>query len=253
MLNDIAQDRELGVTLDDRMEALKRAKSWNFTLSTIAVLAALGTCVQRSPSRPPAILILALIPAVALYLLNRKPHLYALGKPKGDPRAELALTLFAPAFGFFASGVEPDLVSARPLLPMMVAVALVFIVGFYAFGRKGPQTAAFYAMVPLCAGFCSFGGVVTFDTIMDRGAAAFYPAQVLSKHSERDLGTTYYLDLGAWGPFDGRNQVSVPYGVYETAEPGTAVCLEVNPGALHGPWYERVGCEVMHELQVPPG
>jgi hypothetical protein len=252
LLSDIEQDRDSGATAEDRVRALKRAKSRSIALSTTAVIAAVATCFQRSPLRPPAAVVLALVPVAALYLLNTKPHLYALGKLKRDPRSELTIALIAPALGFLMSGVDLNLVSMTPLLPAMAVVVLAFVTGFYMLGRKVPQTAGFHALVLMCAGFYGYGMVASCDTLFDHGQPTAYRTQVAGKHIAHGKSTTYYLDFDAWGPLKGANKVSVPYGSYETAEPGDMACFEVHPGVLHAAWYMRVNCDTTEDTQTGP-
>lgn len=251
-LTESEQDQELGTAVEDNVAARYRAQKRNIALSTIAVVAAVGTCFQRSSLRPIAALVLALVPVAALYLLRTRPLLYALGKPKRDPRTDLTLTLLAPAFGFLISGVELNLVSAAPLLPAMVLAGLVFVASFYLLGRKGPQTPGFHAMVLMCAGLYGFGMIASFDTLFDHGHPTFYRTQVAGKHVAHGKSTTYYLDFGSWGPVSGPNKISVPYGLYETAEPGDTACFEVFPGLLHAPWYMRVDCVTIEQMQMGP-
>lgn len=252
LLTDLEQDREAGATAEDSVTARRRAKKRNITLSAIAVVAAVGTCFQRSSLRPIAGLVLALVPFAALYLLRTMPLLYALGKSRRDPRTDLTLTLLAPAFGFLISGVELNLVSTTPLLPGMVLAGLVFIASFYLLGRKGPPTPGFHAMVLMCAGLYGFGMIASFDTFFDHGRPTFYQTQVAGKHVAHGKSTTYYLDFGPWGPVGGPNKISVPYGLYETAEPGDAACFQVFPGLLRAPWYMRVDCVTMEQMQMGP-
>ena len=243
LLSEIEQDQELGATPEDRLKGLQRAKTLNIGLSAIAVLAAVGLFAGGTRWRLPAAMVLTAAPVAVLYLLSTEPLLYALGKSRRDPRTELSIALLAAAMGFFFSGIQRHFVSLIPLLPSTVLVALAFIAAFCLLGRKGPRTGGFYGVVLMCAGFFSFGLIAAGNTMLDRGQAAPYQAQVLSKHSVKGKSTTYYLDFAAWGPFNGANKVSVPYSVYEAAQPGDAVCFDVYPGALHAAWFERVACQ----------
>lgn len=243
LLNEIEQTQELGATPEDRLQALKRAKSWNIGLSAIAVIAAVGLFAAGARWRLPAMIVLALVPVAVLYLLNTNPLLYALGKSKRDPRTELSIAVLAAAMGLFFDRIQTHFVSLMPLLPLMAVVALAFIAAFYMLGRKGPRTQGFHAMVLICAGFFSMGLIAACDTLLDNAKPTPYAAQVVNKHTVRGKSTTYYLDFDAWGPFDGANKVSVPYSVYESAEPGVTVCFDVHPGALHAAWFMRMDCD----------
>ncbi len=252
LLAEIEQDQELGATPEDRLQALKRAKSWNIGLSAIAVAAAVGTFAGGAQWRLPAAVVLALVPIAVIYLLNRGPLLYVLGKSKRDPRTELSIALFVASMGFFFNGIQRHFVSLMPLLPSMALAALAFISGFAILSRNGPRAQGFYAVMLMCAGFYSFGLISACDTLLDHGQPTPYQAQVVRKHVVHGKSTTYYLDFDAWGPFEGTNKIGVPYGVYRATEPGDTVCFEVHPGALHALWYERVDCEAPQEIQTTP-
>jgi hypothetical protein len=188
-------------------------------------------------------MVLALVPVVALSLLNTKPLLYALGKSKRDPRNELSIALLASGMGLFFAGMRTHFVSMMPLLPLIAVVALAFIAAFYMLGRKGPRTQGFHAIVLICGGFFAMGLSAASDTLLDNARPAPYAAQVVNKHTSSGRSTTYYLDFDAWGPFSSANHVSVPFSIYQTAQPGDTVCFEVYPGALHATWFERVSCD----------
>jgi hypothetical protein len=252
LLDEIERDQDLGATPEDRLKALQRAKQWNIVLSAIAVLAAIAAFIPDTGWEVPAMVVLALVPAAVLYLLNREPLLYAVGKSKRDPRTELSVALLASGMGLFFGGMRTSFVSWRPLLPTVVAVVLAWLFAFYVFGRKGPRMQAFHVIVILCGASYSAGLMAACDTLPDRAKPADYAAQVINKHVVKGKSETYYLDFGPWGPFDRTNKVSVPYSVYEETTPGDVVCFEVHPGALKAAWFRRVACdEMQHALQTP--
>jgi hypothetical protein len=250
LLDEIEHDQQLGATPEERLRALKQAKQWNIALSVVAIAAAIAALIPNTGWQGPVAVILALVPAAALYLLNRNPLLYVLGKSKRDPRTELSIALLASGFGLFASGMRTDFVSFMPLLPSIFMVAAAFLFGFYAFGRKGPRTQGFHVLVIMCAGFYSFGLIAACNTLPDHAKSTDYSAQVIHKHSVSGKSTTYYLDFDPWGPFSGANKVSVPSSVYQRTTPGDAACFEVHPGALKAAWFQRVACEAPQARQV---
>lgn len=252
VLTEIEQNPELGATPEDRLAALKRAKTWNLGLSAIAVIAAVVAFAGAAQWQLPAAGVLALTPLAVLYQLNREPLLFALGKTRRDPRTDLSIALFIAVFGLFLVIVQTQFVSKIPMLPAMAVAALAFIGGFYMLGRKGPLTRGFHGVVLMCAFFFGMGLIAACDTLLDHAKPAPYTAQVVAKHTSSGRSTTYYLDFGAWGPFKGANTVSVPNSVYQAAEPGDTVCFEVYPGALRAAWFERVACDGPTGLQTTP-
>jgi len=245
LLDQIEQNQELGATPEERLQALKQAKQWNIALWVVAIAAAIAALIPDTGWELPAVVVLAIVPAAALYLLNREPLLYAVGKSKRDPRNELSIALLASGIGLFLIGMRTDFVSWQPLLPKIVVAALAFLFCFYVFGRKGPRMQGFHVLVILSAVFYSFGLIAACDTLPDHAKSTDYAAQVVRKHYVSGRSTTYYLDFGPWGPFEDANKVSVPYGVYRDARPGDTVCFEVHPGALKAAWFRRVGCDAV--------
>jgi hypothetical protein len=250
LLNEIEQNQELGATTEDRLAALKRAKQWNIGLTATAIAAALAFNFAGGSLRLTAALVLALVPAVVLYLLHREPLLFAVGKSKRDPRAELSIAFLAAGFGLFFGGIGVHFVSLKPLLELTVAVVLACALAFAAIGGKGPRQQGFVVVVLMYAVFYSYGLVEAGDTLFDHVKTANYTTMVIGRHAVHGRSTTYYLDLGPWGPFDGENKFRVPLSQYRAANTGDAVCLELHPGSLHAAWYERVGCEAAQD--VPP-
>jgi hypothetical protein len=243
LLHQIEQNQELGATPEDRLQALKRAKRWSIGLSVIAVLATVSAVIQLQSLRAPAAVVLALTPLAVLYLLNREPLFFALGKSRRDPRAELSIALLAAEMGLFFIAIGMNFVSMRTLLPFVGMVALAFIAAFYMLGRNGPPMQGFHALVLMSAGFYSFGLIAAYDTLLDRASVTVYATRVAGKHTKSGKSTTYYLEFDAWGPFDDANDIRVPRRVYRETQLGDTVCLRVHPGALHVAWYERVECD----------
>ncbi len=252
LLGEIEQNQGLGATPEDRLAALKRARQRNIGLFAIAVIAAVGLFAGATQWQLPAAMVLALVPVVALYLLNAEPLLYGVGTPRRDPRADLSIALFASALGLISNCFHLHFVSLMPLLPAMAVVALAFIAGFYMLGGKGPRTPRFHAMVLMCGAFYSFGLMAACDTLLDHAKPAPYSAQVVGKHESSGRSTTYYLDFNAWGPFTGANSVSVPESVFNADEAGVTVCFDVYPGALHAGWFSLVPCGGPQEIQTTP-
>ena len=242
LLEEIQQSQQLGTTPQERLDALGTAKTVNIALSAVTIAAAVGFFVSRGAVKLLLAGVLALAPFAVLYLLNSEPLLYALGKPKKDPRADTIFAFLASAIGFMMVGVNVNFVSFTPLLTWMALVLVVLCGAFFAMGQKGPRAQTAMLLVLIFGVMYSFGLIAVADTQLDNDTPTNYQAQVLDKHVKKGKSTNYYLDLAPWGPFTATKSLNVPYSVYESAGPGDTVCIVLHPGALHAAWYKRIAC-----------
>jgi hypothetical protein len=242
LLDEIRQDQHLGTTPDERLNALKQAKQVNIALSVLTIVMSIVALVYQGPVRLTAALVLALVPVMALYLLRSDPLLYAVGKPKRDPRTDLTIAVFVSGLGLMLVGVAVHFATYKPLLEWGALVAAIYIFAFSGFTQKGPRTPSFLLIMLIYGGMYSFGFVMAADTLLDNSPSTTYATYVVGEHETHGRSTSYYLDLAPWGPFSGTNKLSVSRSEYTRARNGDAVCLALRPGYLRAPWYTRVPC-----------
>ena len=242
LLEEIQQSQELGSTPEERLGSLKTARTLNIALSIVAIAVAVAYFVSQGSVKLLLAGFLAVVPFAVLYLINSEPLLYALGKPKKDPRTDTIFAFLASAIGLMLGGITVHFVSLVPLLSWMALVLVVLCGAFFAIGRRGPRAQGAVLLPLIFGAMYAFGLVAFADTQLDKDTPTNYRAQVLDKHITKGKSTNYYLDLAPWGPFAQAKSLNVPISVYDSAEPGDTVCLVVHPGALHAAWYRRVEC-----------
>ncbi|HTV13489.1 MAG TPA: hypothetical protein VME68_02165 [Acidobacteriaceae bacterium] len=241
-LQRISEDQELGATPEERMQALPRAKAVFVSACVAAGAAAIGYSFAPAAWRLGCFAVLALIPVVACFLLYRSPALYALGKNRADPRADLTLLLLISGFGLFFRGIGLNYVSSEPLLADGVLVCVVFLIAFFPAAMRGGQLMR--ALVPLCmiAGFSACGLVTGLNTVIESAPPVTFAAIVAGKHVRHGKSTTYYLTLEPWGPFAEPRSMQVSAARYEESIEGQTVCVLLHQGYLRVSWYEPVDC-----------
>jgi hypothetical protein len=244
LLDEIRQAQELGATPDERLNALKQAKQLNIALSAVVIAAAVAFFFSEGGMRLIAAIVLALTPAVVLYLLNRDPLLYAVGGPKRDPRTDLTIAVLVSGIGLMMGGVLVHFVSYKPLMEWGALVAAAYIFAFSTFTQKGPRVPGFLLIMLIYGGLYGYGFVSVADTLLDHAPATAYATSVIGEHEVHGKSTSYILDLAPWGPFDKANKLSVPLSEYRRARVGDPVCLSLHPGYLRASWYTRVPCGV---------
>jgi hypothetical protein len=242
LLDEIKQSQDLGATADERLNALNQAKQLNIAFSAVVIAAGVAFYFMHGPVRFAAVGVLALAPAMVLYLLNRDPLLYAVGKPKKDPRTDLSIAILASGFGLMIGGVTVHFASYLPLWEWGAAVAAVYIFAFSTFAQREPRVPAFLLVMLVYGCIYAYGMVSVIDTLLDRAPTTTYATSVIGWHEAHGKSTTYYLDLRPWGPFEEANKLSVPQSEYHQVFIGEPVCLALHPGYLHAPWYIRVPC-----------
>ena len=242
LLDEIKQAQDLGATADERLNALKQALQLNIAFSAVVIAAAVAFYFSQGAVRFAAVGILALAPALVLYLLNRDPLLYAVGKPKRDPRTDLSIAVLASGFGLMIGGVTVHFASYLPLWEWGALIAAIYVFAFSTFAQKEPRVPGFLLIMLVYGGIYAYGMVSVIDTMLDRAPATAYATSVIGEHEVHGKSTSYILDLAPWGPFQSANKLSVPHSEYVRAQVGDPVCVTLHPGYLHAPWYTRVPC-----------
>ena len=87
-----------------------------------------------------------------------------------------------------------------------------------------------------------YGLVATADAVEDGSTPTHFVVHVISKHYSTGRSRSFYLVLEPWGPVQTSNNLGVSQTIYEKAQPGDQVCIDLRPGRLNVPWYTQVSC-----------
>jgi len=242
LLEKIDQDQGLGATPEQRRGALTSAKRLSVGLFAVDVLAAATLLLGPEPYRIMAMTVVAMGPVAAAYLVYKQPLLYAILRGKSDPRADVSLVLIISGFGLLMMGMRVNFISMGQLMPFIAVGTLASIAMFFAAARKNPRLAGTLLGLCILSAFYGWGLAATADIVADRSVAQTYSARVVGGHVSHGRSTSYYLELGPWGPNAVATQMTVNRGTYYATQRGDVICLGLHAGALHAPWYERVAC-----------
>ncbi len=108
-------------------------------------------------------------------------------------------------------GIAMHFVSYKPLLLWGALIAAVYVFAFSAYTQRGPRAQGFVLIMLMYGCMYGYGFVTVADTLLDHAPATTFATSVVGEHEVHGRSTTYYLDLAAWGPFDGTNKLSVPH------------------------------------------
>jgi uncharacterized protein (DUF697 family) len=186
--------------------------------------------------------VLILVPVVLAMMLHRAPLLYVVFKRRADPRAELVYALIAASFGLLIRARNIHFVSLRSVGLVVGLVVFAFLAAFYhsIFESTFPMR-TFFALL-MFGGLYGYGAIAVADAVGDHSSAEHYTPEVVSKHYTTGRSRSFYLVLEPWGPLTKTNNLGVSKSVYDNAQRGDRVCLELRQGRLNGAWYTQVPC-----------
>lgn len=183
----------------------------------------------------------ALLPWIAVALLVIWPHMFQLGGKEKDQHVRLFALFFIP--GFALSGrvlLDTDLLDWR--LPVIagigtgVAITAMTIVADRRTTRHiGSVCLMTLLMVPYGYGLTQF-----VNRVFDDAPPQFFAAEVQGKRVGTGTITTYHVELSAWGPYEGPNEVIVSQADYDQLGTRNTVCIRINHGALGMPYQSLV-------------
>jgi hypothetical protein len=245
LLDEIAQQQDLGATPEERLGALGMAKTWSIALIVVSIL--LGGVIMFSNDATSlstvrlCVVLLALVPLVSAWLVRSSPLLYTILKKKKDPRGDVGWPIFIAGLAFIFRTTGIHFVSMGPMIFSMVVVAIALAALFYNAASSSARSA--WVALLMFAGLYGYGLIAATDIVFDNSPAAAYAATIVSGHVSHGKSTTYYLRLAPWGPIDHEKDVSVSYTVYHHAHLGDSVCTTLHNGSLHAPWFRVTTCE----------
>ena len=244
LLDEIAQQQDLGSTPEERLSALSTAKAVSIGLLVASVL--LGIAIDFSFDKLSlsmvrlCVVLLAIAPFISAWLVWRSPLLYAVMKKKKDPRGEVSWVVFIAGLAFIFRTAGDHFVSCGPMLLSMVVVGVALVAIFFNAAKAGARGA--WVALLMFAGVYGYGSVAVTDVVFDDSPAAAYSTTVVSGHVSHGKSDTYYLRLAAWGPIDHEDDVSVSHAVYRSAHLGDTVCTTLHNGSLHAAWFRVTAC-----------
>ena len=252
LLSEIQQSQDLGGTPDERMAALATAKTIGIFATVVAIVLAIASNAAPGFLRVLSGALLTLAPVWVLFMIRQSPLLYAIFKRKADPRAELAFVLMAASFGFLFAISGVHMVSIKPLVPLMLALGVLFCAPVLFVAGGVSQLMGRSIALLFFAGLYGYSLTVALNARLDKGEVSAYRATVTRKYESHGRSTSYILYLAPWGPFESTNRVGVSHSVYQNTAIGDSVCLSLHPGALHAGWFEVADCSTQPEPPMQP-
>jgi hypothetical protein len=233
----------LGSTPAERQQKLNAARSF----ARIAIGANTGLILWAFIYPHPyelIILVLAVLPWVAVWIMARSPGLYSFNAPRGSGRPDLSVLLISPGFVLMVLALRNvQILDWQRLLPLAALVALTLmgsVIWAIPAVRDKLGMAALTLVLVLAYGF----GVTSLgNALLDGTAGSIYPVTVYGKYVTSGRSRTPTMRLGPWGPRAAVEDATVPWDVYRSTNIGEKVCVRSYPGAFGVPWYRIAACQ----------
>ena len=152
------------------------------------------------------------------------------------------LILLAPSLGLMIYANTFTVLHAEKLALWALPIVLAFFALLFRQAKQGVAPVGSILGVLFFACCYGFGSVRAVDHLPTHAPAQFYSAAIVDKHETSGRSSSYYLHLAPWGPFQDENKLEVNHSLYEAAEIGDKICLELHQGLLHAPWYVPASC-----------
>jgi len=238
------QIAETGASPEYSLAKLESAKQWNVALSVLGIAAAAGSLWGRAWLRLVSQTALALLPAVLIYLVQREPLIYAIGKPKRDDRrTDLCIAFMVCGFGLIFGNRDVQFVETQKLFEYAVLIALLGCALIFTAAKQNLKFWSTMFGTALIAGIYGWGLAGCGDSVRDESAPAYFTTRVADKYESHHRGTSYHLVFEPWGPMQAGSGMTVSSETYGETGIGEQACFELHPGVLRVQWYRMVACK----------
>jgi hypothetical protein len=234
---EILTNEELGMTEEQRVYSLERAKKFASFLDILSIASFCWVFFWPQPYKI-AILSMIILPIAVAFSAKLFPGLIRLDGPEKGVYPTIAVPFIMPSVAL----------SLRALLDWnilawlnfwapfaVISISLFFLlITFFKEERKK------YGQAILILIFCAvygYGATISLNCINDNSIPIRYLAEVTEKHVLKDKSTSYYLKLSPWGTIKDAKDVDVSKGLYNAIGIKDSVSVYVKNGAMKIPWF----------------
>jgi len=236
---------ELGITKEQRVATVVQARTVCWVLNGVTVACALWVWLYPRPYEL-AVMSLALLPWVAIYVTARYRGVVALNQEKrGDPHPTSFFAFMVPSMALMALASR-DIILLGVWQDVAIPVVLVAVIltGAVYLADKATQQHPIAAFALLMfALLYGYGVVMEANALFDRSQPRIYETTVAWKSTTHRRGTSYHLALMPWGPMTNGSNVTVTEEFYYAVEERGPVCVMLHKGAFSVAWYQVRTCE----------
>ena len=188
--------------------------------------------------------ILGVIPAIAVILLATGKGLYQVEGRRQDARADLSLPFIFPGTVLALRSLwDFEFLEWMPIFKLAIVGSMVLTILVVAADRGMRERRWAFLAFLFLSFFYAFGGIAQANALLDHSEGKVFEVPVLAKRISSGRSTTYYLQVGPWGPRTEPNEVSASRSLYQAVPVGQNVCVLLWKGALGAPWFVVRTCQ----------
>ncbi|MGE5321480.1 MAG: hypothetical protein ACM3SW_01365 [Actinomycetota bacterium] len=225
---------------EERREAFGRARS--FSRIAIGATVAAGLWAWFFP-QVYSLAVLACLPWLTVFILCRSKGLFRIFTGRNDAHPDMTFPFVVPGVVLMACCFGVHMLDWEPLLVFSAALGLVLWSAAAVADSSLLKDRTNFILMLLFTALYGFGASREANALLDRSPGAIYRASVVGKHTQTGKSTSYYLELGSWGPDMRMGDESVPSTFYSSVNTGDKVCVVLRQGALRVPWYAVTLCD----------
>lgn len=235
-INNIAQNSELGMNEEQRLDVLKRAQKWAKFINFLGYASIVWIFFPRPYTW--AIGFLIMMPLIATYSMRFFGGTIKFDTKQHSAHPSVAAAFLAPCCGLALRALlDWEMLSWQSFwLPFAICSFLIFglLLLFAQDVRK--KISQILLMIVFCMSW-GYGTTLSLNGILDTSVPKIYQATVLDKRVEDGKTKSYYFKLTPWGPKKGKNEVEVDRSVYGDKRIGEKVLVLVHQGYFKIPWF----------------
>jgi hypothetical protein len=236
---ELLQDTELGMTQEDRLQAIQRSKITAIVynvLSVVLIIIAIASDIKW-----------CYVPSLLYPLLGLMVMWYSKGLIKFYSNLRRS-THFPTFFGLFfpsvtliaASLAKYKIFNAGHLWLPWLVVGVCFLLLLYKVGsnKSVGNTGLQLVLMTFVSILYGYGSIMYTNGAFDNGPHQTFSALVLQRRITHGKSTSYYLKIGPWGPRKNIQEVEVGKSLFMETQINDSVEIVFHSGRLHIPWYQ---------------
>ncbi len=238
---EIMQDTNFGDTEEEREINLEKTTNFTKIINWIGGAIGLWTLFFADPYE---ISILACIatPLIAIVLIHFSKGMIRLDEFKNSMHPNLTIAILLPSIvmvlrALFDYNVVTYSNIWKPCIILTLVLLGLLFTGKHKFNfKKINDYFTVFAFSLFTFGY-SYGAIVCLNGMYDQSTPVDYEVRILDKKVEKSKRTTYHFVLAPWGPYSKKNDITVPYTLYEKKAIQNTVQVHTKKGWFHIPWY----------------
>jgi hypothetical protein len=241
-LDALLDDAEIPGSKTEKLQGLARARRTAGGLATTSLAVGAWVWVYPHPYDL-ALACAAVFPWIVVGVAARGGRLYRLNPSRNEAGADLSAPLLLPGGALAIRALlDSNVLDWERMLILTLVVTVLCVLAMWLLVRELRAKASSTFLLGVLMAAYAYGGATLANVELDSGKPEVFETPVLGSHTSSGKSTTYYLNLGAWGPRTEAEDVAVSRDYFDAAVGRKTVCVYLFRGALSVRWFEVWDC-----------